>query len=265
MPERSRLRNLSKRNSLRQRRMNTRKKQQLNRENQLNAARILYPDLEIANAFETFQKSIKSSECVKCNRKFFDIKVNEHSVCLYCQKCESKNLPNMFTAQNDMDPGIQPPELQSLSYVEEQLIAQIHPVISVYRIKGNQYGYSGQVINFPQDITNFVQQLQLPKTIQEISNVIVVRREQLDHYKDFIVRRSKIEEALKWLITNNKWYRHVKVSIENLSALPEDESVYRHILTSQNVQLQTSKDSMSQSEETDDNVDELCQVNNNLF
>ena len=103
-----------------------------------------------------------------------------------------------------MDPGEQPEELKCLSYIEEQLIAQIHPIISVYRIRGNQYGYNGQIINFPQDLSTFTAQLQLPHTIHHLSNIVIIRREQEKNYKDFIVKRSHVENALKWLQTHNK-------------------------------------------------------------
>lgn len=137
-----------------------------------------------------------------------------------------------------MDPGEQPEELKKLSYIEEQLIAQIHPVISVYRIKGNQFGYSGQVINFPQDISTFSHRILLPHSIKDIANIIVVRKQCLNGYKDFIVKRKNIESALKWLIDNNKWYKHVKIDFKNLEQLPENEDVYSQILKNQNDEIQ---------------------------
>ena len=41
-----------------------------------------------------------------------------------------------------MDPGHQPNVLKKLSFIQEQLIAQVHPVIAVYQLKGGQFGYS---------------------------------------------------------------------------------------------------------------------------
>ena len=37
-----------------------------------------------------------------------------------------------------MDCLVHPEELKCLTYIEEQLIAQVHPVLSVYQIKGGQ-------------------------------------------------------------------------------------------------------------------------------
>ena len=61
-----------------------------------------------------------------------------------------------------MDVGTVPEELKDLSYIEQMLIAKIHPVVSLYRIKGTQYGYSGNVINFKQNIQEYINELPIP-------------------------------------------------------------------------------------------------------
>ncbi|KAI3930658.1 hypothetical protein MKX01_037104, partial [Papaver californicum] len=50
-----------------------------------------------------------------------------------------------------MDPAEVPIELSRLTNLESLLIARVHPMISVYRVKGQQYKYSGNIINFLQD------------------------------------------------------------------------------------------------------------------
>ena len=50
---------------------------------------------------------------------------------------------DVYTSNNNMDPGDVPFQLQDLTYIEQMLIARVHPVISLYRIKGCQYSYSG--------------------------------------------------------------------------------------------------------------------------
>jgi len=47
-------------------------------------------------------------------------------------------------------------------------------MVSVYRLPHGQYGYSGRVINLPQDVTAFVSTL--PRHPTEL-DVIVVRKE----------------------------------------------------------------------------------------
>ena len=58
-----------------------------------------------------------------------------------------------------MDPGDVPEELKGLSEIEEMLIAQVFTVMTVYRLRGGQNGYRGNVINFPQDIQGFTNKL----------------------------------------------------------------------------------------------------------
>ena len=54
------------------------------------------------------------------------------------------------------------------------LISAVMPIMSVYRLPQGQYGYSGHVINLPQDVAAFAQTLpRLPSQL----DVIVVRKE----------------------------------------------------------------------------------------
>ena len=49
--------------------------------------------------------------------------------------------------------------LQGLTQVEEMLISAIMPIMSIYRLPHGQYGYSGHVINLPQDVASFATSL----------------------------------------------------------------------------------------------------------
>ncbi|CAG8777468.1 4428_t:CDS:1, partial [Gigaspora rosea] len=69
-----------------------------------------------------------------------------------CHRCYTeKTLPKKFSFDNNIDPGEVPEELQELTEIEEMLIAQVFPVMVVYRLRGGQHGYRGNIINFPQD------------------------------------------------------------------------------------------------------------------
>ena len=52
----------------------------------------------------------------------------------------------LYSANNDMAPGSVPAELQGLSEVEELLIVQVFPIMSIYRKHGGQRGYKGHVL-----------------------------------------------------------------------------------------------------------------------
>ena len=66
-----------------------------------------------------------------------------------------QDLPKRFSAENFMDPGEVPDELKSLTEIEEMIIAQVFTVMTVYRLRSGQNGYSGNVINFSQDVEAF--------------------------------------------------------------------------------------------------------------
>ena len=84
------------------------------------------------------------------------------------------------------------------------LISAVMPVMSIYKLPHGQYGYSGHVINFPQDVQSFA--TSLPCLSADIS-VLVVRKEREQTYRDFHVHRRVVEEALTWLIANNIYYQ----------------------------------------------------------
>ena len=53
------------------------------------------------------------------------------------------------------------------------LIAAVMPIMSIYRLPHGQYGYSGHVVNLPQDAVSFASSL--PRLPSELD--VVVRKE----------------------------------------------------------------------------------------
>jgi len=108
--------------------------------------------------------------CPDCKEKFYRPPDSKVKSCLHGKK----NCKELYGASNDMDPMDVPPELQGLTYVEEQLIAPVHAMISVFKLKGHhQYGYRGNIINFPQNVKSFAKKL--PHTIEDLSSLICIR------------------------------------------------------------------------------------------
>ncbi|EXX66669.1 hypothetical protein RirG_121570 [Rhizophagus irregularis DAOM 197198w] len=69
-----------------------------------------------------------------------------------CRRCHKEKQPKKFSKDNNMDPGKVPDKLRDLTEIEKMLVAQVFPVMSVYRLCGGQHGYRGNVINFPQNV-----------------------------------------------------------------------------------------------------------------
>ena len=92
--------------------------------------------------------------------------------------------------------------------------------MSIYRLPRGQYGYSGHILNLPQDVTSFVNELpRCPATL----DIVIVRREGTDQtHKDFQVRRAVVLTALQWLIANNMYYNDVVINNDTLAMLPVD-------------------------------------------
>ena len=91
-----------------------------------------------------------------------------------------------------------------MSQVEEMLISRVLPIMSIYRLPHGQSGYSGHVLNLPQDVGSLFNSL--PHCPADL-DVIVVRKEgSAESHKDFRVRRLMVMNALNWLIEHNKYY-----------------------------------------------------------
>ena len=102
------------------------------------------------------------------------------------------------------------------------------------------YGYTGHVVNLPQDVASFAQSLpRLPSDL----DVIVVRREGANQtHRDFRVRRSIVHRALQWLVIHNQYYRSLCITIDTtaLEQLPQDGNVSDLVLVTQETSSHTS-------------------------
>ena len=78
-------------------------------------------------------------------------------------------------------------QLQGLTQVEEMLISAVLPIMTIYRLPHGQYGYSGHVINLPQDITSFANEL--PRLPSELDVIVVSKEGVSETHQDFRVRR----------------------------------------------------------------------------
>jgi len=82
------------------------------------------------------------------------------------------------------------------------LISAVMPITLIYHLPLGQYGYTGYVINLPQDVVSFA--LFLPRLSPEL-DVLVVRKNSEKPHQDVRVRRSVVQQALTWLLNNNRY------------------------------------------------------------
>ena len=97
--------------------------------------------------------------------------------------------------------------------------------MSLYKLPHGQYGYTGHVVNLPQDVASFA--YNLPRLPSDL-DVLVVTREGANHtHRDFRVRRGVVHRALQWLVTRNQYYHSLCITIDStaLEQLPQDGNV----------------------------------------
>ena len=79
------------------------------------------------------------------------------------------------------------------------LVSAGMPIMSIYRLPLGQYGYTGHVINLPQDVVSFANSL--PRVPSEL-DVLVIRKDSEQSHRDFRVRRSVCFFFISYQIIN---------------------------------------------------------------
>lgn len=187
---------------------------------------------EFARIFVDKQKALNINHCTICKQ------ISITSTDLVCSNCRKFTHPDVFDindpnaklnpycALNNMQPGVVPEELTGLTFIEQILISRVKICLTVFRLRGGQFGYNRQVINFNQDVSELARSL--PHTLDSLSNVLIIRREteNLSSFSEFRVRKMVVWNALLYLTRHHSGYRGI-VNIEqcNLDQLPEDGTV----------------------------------------
>lgn len=205
--------------------------------NQINNEYIKYnysPNvIKAAKNFDDSCSSLSFNSCNNCNTRFINDKIKNNS----CTKCLKNSIK--FTKNNNMDPGEIPEPLKNLTYIEQMLIAQVHPVMSIFRIRGAQYWYSGNIINFRQNIEDYI--TKLPLNPSKLPSTLIFNRNTPAGLAHFKVRANVIRNALIWLKQFNIYYKNIEIDDEVINQLPIDGDVM-HLLHSLDLELTDNVD-----------------------
>ncbi len=129
-----------------------------------------------------------------------------------------------------MDPRNMSNKLKLLIEIKQILIVQVFTIITIYYLQGRQNKYRGNIINFFQDIQGFVNLL----SHNPISfDIIIVRQQSSDDpniFRDFTVRREKVNKALKWLKENNPYYNNIIIDYKILNSLSKNRSIINMLI-----------------------------------
>ncbi|KAH9852985.1 hypothetical protein C2E23DRAFT_918336, partial [Lenzites betulinus] len=176
-----------------------------------------------------------------------------------CKECHREllkdKLPPLALA-NHTYLGPVPPELQELTFVEEQIIARARAKSYIVHLKEDRFdkndqdgeddptgqrpnqqrGFKGHIIIHPQRPEGL--DAMLPPTIDDIVTPICVifvgakppTTEWLKKKaKPLCVRRERIRQALSWLHAHNPLYKDIIIDESRLEQLPEDDILPLHI------------------------------------
>ena len=118
-----------------------------------------------------------------------------------------------------------PPELQGLTFAEMALIARIQVAVPARKLKFGDRSLTGHVSFFDRtaniaEVADVLPRLAADVKVMEFT--AQVGRAANHTYRDFKVRRFKVEHALRWLCFHSPAYDNVTISDENLALLPAD-------------------------------------------
>jgi ATP-dependent DNA helicase PIF1 len=179
----------------------------------------------LAANFDAAVSRVVVHSCVRCPRVSPSLKLDPRTQS--CSHCKTDAGVEKFSSRNNMDPGVVPDELRCLTYIEQMLIAQVHPVVSLFRIQGNQFAYRGNVISFPQNIEAY--SAILPVRPSDLTSTVFFSKPTSTGVASFRANQIRIRNALVWLKANNQYYRHIVISEDNLSQIPLDGDVSQQL------------------------------------
>jgi hypothetical protein len=84
---------------------------------------------------------------IRCKARWFDMKLKD-GICHTCALKDKGQTVHLFSAENNMDPGIVPAYLPALTQIEEMVIARSYIQIIIKRYRGYQYHYTGYCVSF---------------------------------------------------------------------------------------------------------------------
>ena len=144
--------------------------------------------------------------------------------------------------------------LSELTWIEEKLIARVHVSVHVQKCRSfiaassdgfhSQRQIKGHVLTYPMEPATVLRQLPLcPSQLAGLIKVFFlskhpIRLSEANRLRFYLVRREKVEKALRWLIINNVHYHDVLVDDVVIGRLPEEgipEEVFHNITMVANV------------------------------
>ena len=116
-----------------------------------------------------------------------------------------------------MLPGIVPPCIKKLSFIELASIKLVQPMFHIIKTKGGSLKMRGHSIALEQNISEFA--TRLPHSPDQLP-IIILRTRNEKNPKKFIANRNHIIEALRWLKIHNEYYKKIEIDQSALLQYP---------------------------------------------
>jgi DNA replication protein DnaC len=188
------------------------------------------------NQYLEFHEAINKGPteiCNSCNKLFYEVRTTHVSdkwlhlvspllpenakmisTCANCLKfLKQGKLPPCCSLNNLHVPEI-PDQLLNLNTIEERMLARVHPYMKLVVLPQGQRAINGQVINFPSNIEQQVNQF-------TSTGIIIVKAENgtsIPH--QYVANIQKVKEGLAWLEANNHLYTDINTTVCEQDAIP---------------------------------------------
>ena len=184
-----------------------------------------------------------------------------------CKTCQSHIMNNKLPPQanaNNLALPDSPPELNSLSSLEERLLSQRYPFMKLLALpKGRQRGIKGAVVNVPVQAGQVCDAL--PRTPSEAGFLPLKLKRKVEysgHVNFQYIRPNRVKEAFRWLKANNPLYSDIEGREEwEQRSAAEDQDTWAELTTDINVNKEAENmyDNTTEAPLDDDSGDETVE------
>ena len=184
-----------------------------------------------------------------------------------CKTCQSHIMNNKLPPQanaNNLALPDSPPELNSLSSLEERLLSKRYPFMKLLALpKGRQRGIKGAVVNVPVQAGQVCDAL--PRTPSEAGFLPLKLKRRVEysgHLNFQYIRPNRVKEALRWLKANNPLYSDIEGREEwEQRSAEEDQDTWAELTTDTTVnkEAESMDDNTTEDPLDDDSGDETVE------
>jgi hypothetical protein len=198
---------------------------------------IFHQNWELIEQFYFFLKNLTRKTCDVCNEIEFEMQLQSWNSVMKCYRCRLDRIRNsnsisLFEKENVMNSLSVLSHFFSLSITKKLLIARVHVLMNLRRVRECQYKYSKHVINFMQNSAKIIHRLSSLSTdlqmlvLKSVSSSTRNNNVSMQFREMFRVRRKSVKIWLEYLIRHHFDYVMIQIDIENFKKFLENDFVW---------------------------------------